>query len=90
MSRSSDLAHRRDKPYLFAVLGLACTLAAGCAASISRNAVPANLASKVEVVGVPNVRRWGDAPLPNVRQIARLRLEQVEKHRPDFLRDKTL
>lgn len=70
----------------YAVLIVGSLFLASCTASLDRIAVPANLADQVDVVGVPNVRHWGDAPLPNVKQIAQLRIDQVRKHRPELLR----
>jgi len=41
-----------------------------CATPIVRTAVPLELADEVDVLGVENVRAWGDAPIPNIDKIA--------------------
>lgn len=57
----------------------------GCASTI-RIPVPVELADKVEVAGVGQVRGWGDAPMKNIDQLARLRRKQMESKRPAFLK----
>jgi predicted patatin/cPLA2 family phospholipase len=57
----------------------------GCASTI-RIPVPVELADKVEVAGVGQVRGWGDAPMKNIDQIAKLRRKQMAAKRPAFLK----
>jgi predicted patatin/cPLA2 family phospholipase len=57
----------------------------GCASTI-RIPVPVELADKVEVAGVGQVRGWGDAPMKNIEQIAKLRRKQMAAKRPAFLK----
>ncbi|MEO1651208.1 MAG: hypothetical protein AAFR60_09570, partial [Pseudomonadota bacterium] len=64
----------------------AAVAVSACAASLARNAVPANLADQAEVAAAPGVRHWGDAPLKDVAKMARTRRAQVLATRPGILR----
>lgn len=68
-------------------LALICCGLTGCAVSLARNGVPAALAEKVDVSGAPQIRYWGDAPIPDAVKISQDRLEQVRLARPERLRD---
>ncbi|MEL7049042.1 MAG: patatin-like phospholipase family protein [Pseudomonadota bacterium] len=57
----------------------------GCAASLDRNAVPLELADKVDVPAVGNVRHWGDEPLKDAEKLAKTRYEQIKALRPHLL-----
>ncbi len=59
--------------------------AIGCASTM-RIPVPVELADKVEVAGVGQVRGWGDAPMKNIDQLAKLRRKQMLAKRPAFLK----
>jgi len=66
----------------------AAVAVSACAASLARNAVPANLADQAEVAAAPGVRHWGDAPLKDVARMARTRRAQVLATRPGILRQR--
>ena len=66
------------------VIGCALT---GCAADL-RNAVPIELADQVEVVGLEQVRFWGDGALPNAQHLSEVRLRQIRATRPELLNRK--
>ncbi|MEM7748174.1 MAG: patatin-like phospholipase family protein [Pseudomonadota bacterium] len=72
----------------YSVVALAPLAIAACSTSVARNAVPIGLADQVDVEGVSQVRHWGDVPIPNVKQMARLRIKQVREHRPSLLKAK--
>ena len=62
----------------------------GCATSLGRNAVPFELADKVVVPAVTNVRHWGDEPLKDVNKLAESRYQQIKALRPQLLRNTAL
>ncbi|MEM8973201.1 MAG: hypothetical protein AAGD43_14170, partial [Pseudomonadota bacterium] len=65
-----------SRPWLhYSVVALAPLAIAACSTSVARNAVPIGLADQVDVEGVSQVRHWGDVPIPNVKQMARLRMK---------------
>ncbi|MEO0730227.1 MAG: patatin-like phospholipase family protein [Pseudomonadota bacterium] len=63
-------------------------ITSSCASTLARNAVPAELADRVQIAEAPGVRHWGDAPLKDVAKIASVRREQVRETRPELLRKK--
>lgn len=57
--RIECISHRRLRPQ---VLAIGITLAlAGCAATLAYTPVPESAASRAQVAGYSNIRRWGDA-----------------------------
>lgn len=73
---------------VFAILLTGLGLAA-CAPTLARNAVPIGLAEQAEVKGGPNVRHWGDVPVPNIAELSQVRIAQVRATRPHLLKLKT-
>ncbi|MEQ8823980.1 MAG: patatin-like phospholipase family protein [Filomicrobium sp.] len=70
-----------------ACLLLVVVAVGGCGATLTRNAVPLELADKVEVAGMPEVRHWGDAPVPNLAKAGKLRVQQIKATRPQFYKN---
>ncbi len=70
---------RMKMPVVFAFL---MVLLSGCAAQLVRTPVPLSLVDEVQVVGLPDVRYWGDALPKHIRQKMRLSYQQTKAARP--------
>ncbi len=66
---------------------LFCLILAGCAAHM-RAAVPTTLTEKVEVLHFQNIRFWGDAEVPNIKEMAKIRTKQILASRPGLFKGK--
>lgn len=77
---------RSLRKYLFHPVVLIVLLGLGGCATIVRNGVPLGLMDEARISGVDDVRAWGDEPLKNASQLAQIRLRQINKTRPEFLR----
>jgi hypothetical protein len=71
-------------------MALACgallgAVLAGCAGSLDRTAVPQPLVEEASVEGLKDIRFWGDAPPPNMKQMLGLKFRQTKRYRPQLV-----
>ena len=69
-----------------AALLLAAALVAGCASSALRTPVPETLVEQATVVGMTEIRFWGDVKPPNLDALIRRQIAQARKGRPQLFR----
>ncbi len=90
MSMRLDFLSRKvfQRLRVFLGVGFVALFVGSCATSTLRTAVPNSLANEVQVVGIENVRFWGDAPIPNFKKLADIRYQQIRQKRPELLNRK--
>lgn len=72
-------------PAGFALVAILLTIA-GCAATIVRNPVPRALVNQAEVIGMGDVRFWGDALPAGFDALVVERIAQLRRYRPELIR----